>query len=488
MNVWLRRLGGALCAAGLTLAALADARAETCRLELKLLERIERFQGDTLPLEYLYQSVRPQHFYMQIVDGRANPGDSLAEQFKKLVKKEPEEYHSKHPLRAVAKLGSREYCFVLDAEEPDSKDYGLLYFDRNLNGDLTDDEPISAKKLPGIMPAGYWRGGFPRIELTVEAGGEKFDYAFYFQAYANTGREEHKYVSASLTAAAYREGEITLDGKKRRVVLLDYDSNGRFDDVMKIPEGVQMADGRIYAQPGDMLLVDPETDQGRYGLYRITSNDFQHAVSRWANIEGRFYDLKVTPAGERLTLTRSEVAVGAITNANENFRAMVYSEDGALLKIEGGKDKPVPLPEGSWRLLDYTIDLTPKPQTDPEDKEKPKEEKSLLEVLVEALAGSSREPSRPRYTIISASGTRDYKPVRVVKGKTAEFPFGPPYTPVVKVDYVTSDKANLGLSIVGSADEVCTDLTVNGGRPDKPKFTISTKDGEEVTSGSFEYG
>jgi hypothetical protein len=41
---------------------------------------------------------------------------------------------------------------------------------------------------------------------------------------------------------------------------------------MKIPDNVRTGDGRVYAQPGDMLLVDPKTDSTGYGLYRMTSN------------------------------------------------------------------------------------------------------------------------------------------------------------------------------------------------------------------------
>ena len=44
------------------------------------------------------------------------------------------------------------------------------------------------------------------------------------------------------------------------------------------------------------------------------------------------------------------------------------------------------------------------------------------------------------------------------------------------------------MSLVGSAGEICTNLIVNGGRPGKPKFTISTEKGEEVDTGNFEYG
>ena len=45
------------------------------------------------------------------------------------VKKEPEKYVSEHPLRSVAKLGSKEYGFVLDKKDEKSKGYDRLYFD-----------------------------------------------------------------------------------------------------------------------------------------------------------------------------------------------------------------------------------------------------------------------------------------------------------------------------------------------------------------------
>ena len=65
------------------------------------------------------------------------------------------------------------------------------------------------------------------------------------------------YAQISINAAAYREGEITLEGKKRHVVLIDFNSNGRFDDEIKIRENVRGSNGQIYPEQGDMLLLDP---------------------------------------------------------------------------------------------------------------------------------------------------------------------------------------------------------------------------------------
>ena len=93
---------------------------------------------------------------------------------------------------------------------------------------------------------------------------------------------------------------------------------------------------------------------------------------------------------------------------------------------------------------------------------------------------------------VSARATADYKPVAVRKGETAVMPFGPPYTPTVKGEFYQTNKdgkqLSLAMSLIGSVGEVCTNLTVNGGRPDKPAFTISDDKGKEIDSGQFEYG
>jgi hypothetical protein len=66
-------------------------------------------------------------------------------------------------------------------------------------------------------------------------------------------------------------------------------------------------------------------------------------------------------------------------------------------------------------------------------------------------------------------------------------PFGPPYTPTVTASGA-GIQVLLALSLVGSAGETCTDLTVDGGRPAKPAFTITDDKDQVVQTGKFEYG
>ena len=50
------------------------------------------------------------------------------------------------------------------------------------------------------------------------------------------------------------------------------------------------------------------------------------------------------------------------------------------------------------------------------------------------------------------------------------------------------ETAALEMSLIGSSGEVCSNLTVDGGQPPKPEFTITDDKGKVVEAGSFEYG
>jgi hypothetical protein len=528
------------------LAAVAAVRAETWTLELKRLGPEGRAEDN------LYRAISPQSI-RQIGDdekGRMEfPGieeqaagfrrlvknmEEQAAAFRRIIKKEPK-YESKRPFRGVAKLGSQEYAFALDvvAPKPEAKEaketksatktaetesesdstswigsllqvfspsssssrkvvgYNRLYFDFNRNGDLTDDKLVEAEPSHGDSYFVCFQ--FPRVDVTLDLAGTKLDYSFLLSGYMSIS-EEPPDAEVEIKAAAYREGDITLEGKKHHVVVLDLNSNGRFDDEIAFP-----AD-RLDPIPGDVLLIDPSaSNRDLYSLYYDwMSGEGRTMVAKLVKIDDRFYDLRISPAGDKLTLTPSSVSLGSVTNPNDGFHAMIYSVK-CFLKISGNKDEPVPVPEGQWKLLSYTIDRTGYEKLSPsaEKKEEPKEKRTVVQALAAtlgALLGGSdatqlRQP-KPRHTIVSAQATAGYKPVTVRRGETVVMPFGPPYTPTVTADARGEDKKVLSLAIllVGSAGEECTDLRVEGGRPQQPAFTITDDKGKVVERGNFEYG
>jgi hypothetical protein len=205
-------------------------------------------------------------------------------------------------------------------------------------------------------------------------------------------------------------------------------------------------------------------------------------LSKIVNIEGRFFNVKASPAGEKFTLTPSSIPVGRVTNPNKGYRAVVYSDIG-FMKISGDDSGKATLPEGEWKLASYTID-----RTGFAEKKKAEGPTSLLDTLSAALT-QNQSSSRSRYTRISAHGTDSYVAVKVRGGETVKFPFGPPYMPTVTASHQSgSSTASLGMSLIGSGGERCSSIYVNGSRPPNPEFTITDPDGNKVHTGKFEYG
>ena len=441
MRKWSRYLAGVVAITG-WLALLAPAGAETCKLESKQIDRTNLSGSSRTNFDYWFQATRSQSFFMQIGGPAGMVRGSQQEgvpEFSKVIKKEPTEYNSQHPLRGVAKLGSQYFGFVLDAAEKDDADkkedqkkedvkddgaskkeqedatsnakkaaeaaklmksvaYGRLYFDVNHNGDLTDD-PVIESKTARNQSINYISATFPNVDLKIDVDGKEIDYAFSMNVYSYA-TTQYSYANASLNAAAYREGEMEIDGKKYRVVVVDYNSNGRYDDQAGINESVKLSDGTVYPTIGDMLyLIDPNAKPGRYANpYDATSNDAMFYVAKQVQLGGRFLDLKVSPAGDELSLTPSTTPVGFVMNPNQGYRAIVYGEQG-FLKVVGDESGKAPLPVGDWRLASYTIDKTglAEPEKDVQ------QDGSLLDTLKRVIGGSTSSPRG--VTMVSAGQT-----------------------------------------------------------------------------------
>ena len=523
MRNWFRTLGSVVAVVGL-LGFAANANGESCSLELKKVDSKSSSRAD-----YIFRASYPQHFSVPITEGIQFGGQSDVPKFADVIKKEPEKYQTKHPVRGVIKLGSQSFGYVLDSSvkgtdekeeekaevetEPEAEEsggllsslikiftgekaepkkpksfqvvpYDRLYFDRDHDGDLTNEKVIEAQSTNSYGNRDYFSTSFARIDVVIEIDSTKLDYAFTLTATSH-GSGTYGYLSGSLNSAVYREGEITLAGKKHRVVLTDFNSNGRFDDQPAINTSVRTSDGQVYATQGDRLYVDPDLSAASRNAYDVSSADDLFEVSNVIYLNGRFYDVTVSPVGDKLTLEASDVAVGYVSNSNESFRAVVYGDQG-LVKIRSDESGKAPLPVGSWKLQVYTLDRTgmDKPEKATES------EPSILGLLSEAL-GPTLAARGPLYTMVSATATVKYEAVEVKEGQTCELPFGPPYRPAVDVDAhyrLGSNQVSLGMSLIGSADEVCTNMRINGNRPGKPKFTITTADGKPVADGEFEYG
>ena len=164
--------------------------------------------------------------------GTAQTGSESEKEFSEIVKKQPEKYNveASAPRRGQA-WARRSTPSSWTTRSPTPASYDRLYFDKNHNGDLTDDKPIDAEGGDAIGHRYRAVDVSPR-RRHGRVGRHALDYAFLLSSLRLIAlrRRTSSTCPPRSMPAAYREGEVTLDGKKHHVVLLDFNSNGRFDD------------------------------------------------------------------------------------------------------------------------------------------------------------------------------------------------------------------------------------------------------------------
>ncbi|MCD4728151.1 MAG: hypothetical protein K8R46_10845 [Pirellulales bacterium] len=502
---YLCRLVGAAVVWGTALVAAGQgAEEEHCKLELVRLESGDA-GGSIASDKWILRNISSQTFVLRVHKGVQSGVDE--EGFKKAVKKEPAKYSSKYPLRGMATLGSKQYGFVLDKKDEKSNDYDRLYFDLNGNGDLTDDKPIDKPTVKQIeTPPGVWswlfspkpsrvKSEFPRVDLAIDVDGKKLDYSFFFEA-RGWGRGANRYVWVSLKSAVYRQCTLTLDEKKRKIVVLDHNSNGRFNDVVSLSKNIRGSKNELTPYHGDMLLFKRQKAAGTGGeRWNEFANKHRQYLAKLTVLDDKFYHMKVSPPGDELTWSLSSIPRGQITSPHAPCSVQLIGELGQInLNLDGSK--PATVPAGQWRVLSYSIQV--KDWKKPEKKEEPKAEKegkdvevkpSLLGAIAESLFGSSTRSSRDRsnMSVVYARGTTKGEVVTVRPEQTAALKFGPPYKLRATVN-TTPGIAHLSLVIQGTDSEVVSYMMVNGNRPGKPKITITDPKGKVVVEGNFEYG
>ncbi len=451
-----------------------------------------------------YFTSSPQEFYRHTSEGTVT--ETAGNNFSKIVNKEPKKYIAKKPFRAAARLGSKQYPFVLDKKDEKSKGYDRLYFDLNGNGDLTDDKPIDALHFENQPeePADYFILDFPRVDLTIDVDGKKLDYSFILSVSIDLS-EKSETISVSLSPAVYLRGEIELEGEKQKIAVFDYNSNGRFDDLLTLSEKTAGEKDALEPAYGDMLIIAPEQTANAGISVHVPAAEERQYLARLTPFKDKYYEVKVSPTGDELTWTSSTAPCGQITSPHAPCQVEIISDLG-LLQLNLEKSEPATIPAGQWRLLSYTICIenwkAPEKTAEATSPEKEKKDAQAGHSLLGALANSLVKSitiespfllAPSNLSRVSANGTCSGEPIIVHADQTTTLKFGPPYKLMIDVQaqpggIASPGLALLSLSLQGADGELVSSLIVNGKRPDKPKLTITDPQGKIVETGRFEFG
>ena len=389
------------------------------------------------------------------------------------------ELNSKPPIYAIIQFADKSRLLILDRQNADDFFYNRLYFDSNGNGDLTDDAVVDGDfGTPAGAQSEAVQADFPPVDATVTVGGKSLPYSFtisvqylYFGDYGRPDKElkqEHIDQNFTLTlfGNCFYSGKFQLDGQSYRVALGDGNVNGRFNDDISLST-VYLCSQPVLAPTGDLFYLTTGSEPG----FRDTQISGDMLL-----LNGKLFDVSISAAEGKLTLTPTSEKLLPLKLSMATERMTMCTEDASHCVMAYGPGTKIMVPEGTYRLLDYT---------------------------------ALRKDEQGDEWSISGMAAVEGPTVAVEEGKDAILALGEPYMPTVSVSEGNlqsvragaATAAQLQFSITGSGKEVVTDLErVSGNRtrislssnepnrPKEPAYRIVKADGEVVTQGDFEYG
>jgi hypothetical protein len=176
---------------------------------------------------------------------------------------------SRHPLYGECRdpLGGTAFIFRLDESRGDGRGYDQLIVDMNGNDDLTDDAIVQRDTVPADRGTQrtdqYLFGPIQAAEGKLIAGGRPFYFArvYIFSSMVSSfSRASQSVPSGQLTLKPgwYLETTVKLDGFKRKVGVIDGNSNLRLGDISQ-PQTLSIrGEGSWYFPTADSWLIDSD--------------------------------------------------------------------------------------------------------------------------------------------------------------------------------------------------------------------------------------
>lgn len=375
------------------------------------------------------------------------------------------------PLYSVVQLGDSRFLAVLDRQTPADAFYNRLFFDRNGNGDLTDDEPLAGD------PETYGRDhyfscSFPPLDLEIQVRGQPMPYAFRLRLHGSppapdaarsSDPDRLRNLTCSLLAHCSYLGEFALDGTAYRLALADSTANGIFGDALQLSES-RYWDGRLNASGDSLFLSTAQPIEYADGLL----------LGEFLAVGKRLFQVRLDLPAQRLTLDPVPGPVGTLELPAPMRSLTLVSVPGQQGLMAARVGTRVPVPAGDWRLAAYQL-------------------------LKKDEWGDE--------WILHARGHADAPPVGVSANGSGLLAAGEPLHAFLDIpDYYLERAAAQGslrmsLRLAGHLNETITDLRRLSGtnthyklarrdsnRPEEAAYRIIRPDGERITSGSFEYG
>ncbi len=377
------------------------------------------------------------------------------------------EFHAARPLFSMITLEGREHLCVFDMRKPGERMYTRIWFDRDCNRDLTDESPVdcTVSEEKGLSTAGMARVKFPGIFFTPMYRGRKMLCCLDVKVFELTSSLISGHIDVSYTyqiAYAGYGGEFTAGEKRYAFLVMDGDSNGRFDDYAKISDRIN------FSEPprGDFVFL----------------TEGKKAVPHDAQLLGNFllageslFEIRIDIPQKKLILDEVRKNRWPLKLTLQPERLSLFSEEsGNCIMAIHPKGDEIRLPAGNYRLLGYQV---------------------------------LRRDSQGDLWRLQARGTRSSPKIGVGPNLSPVLSLGEPFAPKIRLQRYFSSREGethlLDFILYGRMMEAVIDLTRIEGSATRlplsknpvyrnsvlePFYAIVKDDGEIVAKGKFEYG
>jgi hypothetical protein len=223
------------------------------------------------------------------------------------------------------------YCFAMDESAGTGTGYDRLYFDLNHDSDLTNDSAVvRVQDTPTGMPAGQGMVFFADIRVGLDYGPDGVWTQTMTPRMMNVGNSGRMF----LAAPTARKGKIVLGSEEVELVLAQYGTiTGRYDKPMT-------------------------------GVFLTGKEELLPFLAYWRCVNGTFYKLLPTPAGDRIRVEPYagpsgvfEVGAGSRNIAQPGVElGWLQSKDAIIdLLTCTGADGKANVPVGDYRPLRLAV-------------------------------------------------------------------------------------------------------------------------------------
>lgn len=248
------------------------------------------------------------------------------------------------PYYGVVRIGNgprAETHFVMDFAPADRRADNRLYFDRNHNGDLTDDGDGVMQSVGKNLPGARVGPHFDVVPASWVVDGREThaDYGLMFLFGADRTGDS---LSMITRTAATRRGTIDVGGRPLQVVLVETEGKGNFEIATAVPATRENFGDRTIRTM--LLLLDVNGD-GAFGALEVFDACLPVGVNGATYMAGSPID------GSRLTLTPTDRPAQVVTAP---VRAAPAKDSGLLARGVAAPDFVVTdLGGREHRLSDY---------------------------------------------------------------------------------------------------------------------------------------